>query len=126
MKKQFCSYEIALKLKELGFDEPCFGYWRKENVPCPLTICKYTESIDSIDDNNFPNFDCLAPLWQQAIVFLMDKLDFKFPHLTIKIFSDYSGDINLYKSMEAEESFQNLEECANVLIKLLTEQNQNK
>ena len=25
MKKQFVPYEIALKLKELGFDEPCFG-----------------------------------------------------------------------------------------------------
>lgn len=27
MKKEFVTYEIALKLKELGFDEPCFGYY---------------------------------------------------------------------------------------------------
>ena len=27
VKEQFVSYEIALKLKELGFDEPCFGYY---------------------------------------------------------------------------------------------------
>ena len=27
MQKQFVTYEIALKLKELGFDEPCFGYY---------------------------------------------------------------------------------------------------
>lgn len=27
MKDQFVSYPIALKLKELGFDEPCFGYY---------------------------------------------------------------------------------------------------
>jgi hypothetical protein len=27
MNNEFVSYEIALKLKELGFDEPCFTYY---------------------------------------------------------------------------------------------------
>lgn len=27
MEKQFVTYEIALKLKEIGFDEECFGYY---------------------------------------------------------------------------------------------------
>jgi hypothetical protein len=27
MKKEFVPYELALELKELGFDEPCFGYY---------------------------------------------------------------------------------------------------
>ena len=27
MEKQFATFEIALKLKELGFDEECFGYY---------------------------------------------------------------------------------------------------
>jgi hypothetical protein len=27
MKKEFVPYEIALELKQLGFDEPCFGYY---------------------------------------------------------------------------------------------------
>jgi hypothetical protein len=27
MEKEFVSYGIALKLKELGFDEPCFTYY---------------------------------------------------------------------------------------------------
>ena len=27
MKEQFVTYEIALKLKELGFDEPCIAYY---------------------------------------------------------------------------------------------------
>ena len=27
MNKEFISYEQALALKELGFDEPCFGYY---------------------------------------------------------------------------------------------------
>ncbi len=27
MEKEFVPYELAVKLKELGFDEPCFGYF---------------------------------------------------------------------------------------------------
>ena len=27
MKKEFVPYELAVKLKNLGFDEPCFGYY---------------------------------------------------------------------------------------------------
>ena len=27
MEEQFVTYEIALKLKELGFNEECFGYY---------------------------------------------------------------------------------------------------
>ena len=31
MEKEFIPYEIALKLKELGFDEHCFGYFYTED-----------------------------------------------------------------------------------------------
>jgi hypothetical protein len=27
LEKEFVPYEWAVKLKELGFDEPCFGWW---------------------------------------------------------------------------------------------------
>ena len=27
MEKEFLPYELAVKLKELGFEEPCFGYY---------------------------------------------------------------------------------------------------
>ena len=30
MKKLFGSYEIALKIKDLGFNEPCFGTYMKD------------------------------------------------------------------------------------------------
>ena len=30
MKKEFIPYEQALALKELGFDEPCFGLFHKD------------------------------------------------------------------------------------------------
>lgn len=31
MKRQFLTYEISLKLKELGFDEPCLMYYYKDD-----------------------------------------------------------------------------------------------
>jgi len=41
MKNLFCSYEQSLALKELGFDEPCFGFFdtftnevKGGNFPC--------------------------------------------------------------------------------------------
>ena len=44
MKNQFVSYEIALALKELGFDEECFG-WFYLNKPSYIEYetCKLKE-----------------------------------------------------------------------------------
>jgi hypothetical protein len=32
MKQEFVPYDRALKLKQLGFDEPCFGYYKKTSL----------------------------------------------------------------------------------------------
>ena len=32
MEKEFVPYELALKLKALGFDEPCFGYYDTDGL----------------------------------------------------------------------------------------------
>ena len=43
MEKEFVPYELALKLKELGFDEPCFGYYcnqRKELDTISSEVCE--------------------------------------------------------------------------------------
>jgi hypothetical protein len=66
MKNEFIPYEQALALKELGFDEPCFGYY----------------SIDSLNLKT-PTFNmgkpfeyewCLrAPLYQQAFRWFREK-----------------------------------------------------
>ena len=32
MKNEFCTYEQALALKELEFDEPCIGYYYNEKI----------------------------------------------------------------------------------------------
>ena len=74
MEKEFIPYEQALALKELGFNEPCFGYWRNEpQFKNPLTMCKYTTVDNSNDNDNFPNFHCLAPTFLQAFRWFRDN-----------------------------------------------------
>jgi len=59
MSKEFIPYEQALALKELGFDEPCFGYYNVSNQ----------ELIEDLSNNRTGNDDsrwASAPLYQQA------------------------------------------------------------
>ena len=65
MEKEFINYNQALKLKELGFDEPCFGrYWIKEfQLRSPKDYNAPTEKIDSVS----------APTYSQAFRFFREK-----------------------------------------------------
>lgn len=55
MEKQFAPYELAVKLKELGFDEECLGYWHPNKY---LVLGR-----DNVwDVKQAPK----SPLWQQA------------------------------------------------------------
>lgn len=63
MQNQFCSYEIALKLKELGFNQPCFGSF--DLISTQLYPTRYESEQN--------DFYLLAPLWQQIWSFLDDN-----------------------------------------------------
>ena len=71
MIKEFVSYEMALELKELGFDEPCFTYYYNVSGNLRTNI--------SVDINNgwtyFPNKKSiiLAPTFSQAFRFFREK-----------------------------------------------------
>lgn len=70
MQKHFVSYEIALKLKELCFNEPCFGWYETNS---DITLIKNNNLISRrnlIRDD----IDVLAPLWQQVIPFINKTL----------------------------------------------------
>jgi hypothetical protein len=65
MKDQFVPYEIALNLREKGFDKQCFAYFDGEKEIQPI-------------DTDFKNFrsigECIAaPLWQQCLEWLREK-----------------------------------------------------
>jgi hypothetical protein len=63
MTKEFVSYEIAFELKELGFDEPCFGYYEDDL----LILC-----YDSKQEYELL-LNCTAPLYQQAFRWFREK-----------------------------------------------------
>ena len=66
MKNEFTPYDRALKLKQLGFDEPCFGYYYTLNGK----DWKFTDTHNyhEIDDilNIGSKFTLLAPTFSQA------------------------------------------------------------
>ena len=65
MEKEFVKYEQALALKELGFDEPCFGYYRNYG-----TNKFYIEFIHRLPER-FRSTK--APLYQQAFRWFREK-----------------------------------------------------
>ena len=65
MEKQFIPYEQALELKELGFDEPCFGFY----VP----LLDGTQEFELMKFESQGKKVVLAPLWQQAFDWLWNK-----------------------------------------------------
>lgn len=75
MQKQFVTYPIALKLKELGFDEPCLGFY---DTHLNLQLGHKPEYLINIEKGNyiFGNDKIkilLAPLYQQVIDWFREK-----------------------------------------------------
>jgi hypothetical protein len=66
MEKEFVTYELALKLKELGFDESCFGFHSKIHG---LMMVKTSGSSSLYKDAG----ECLAPTYSQAFRWFRDK-----------------------------------------------------
>jgi len=68
MTNEFIPYEQALALKELGFDEPCFGLWNLNNGKHEVDIigvCKYSKE--------FKYREVLAPTFSQAFRWFREK-----------------------------------------------------
>jgi hypothetical protein len=86
MEKEFISYTEALALKELGFDEPCFGYWNIDPyLPNP------TFNLVKPFDHEW----CIpAPLYQQA---------FRWFRNNYSIFS--SIDVNYFYKIYVNDEF---------------------
>ena len=62
MTKEFVPYELAVRLKALGFNEPCIGFYNIDLNVLPIINEPYvTTSKDS------------APLYQQAFRWFRDK-----------------------------------------------------
>ena len=70
MNKEFVPYELAVKLKELGFDELCFGYYLCKNSAFEVRLEITTNWIDLLP---YDSSSCKAPLYQQAFRWFREK-----------------------------------------------------
>ena len=73
MKEQFVTYEIALKLKELGFDEECFGRYEGTDYYLEKWNGVKLEPTHTTSQNTFSWQLASAPLWQQVIDWFREK-----------------------------------------------------
>ena len=69
MNKEFVTYEQALALKELGFDEPCLGYYSALNEG---RLCRYEQLEFEYCKNTLQPL-VTAPLYQQAFRWFREK-----------------------------------------------------
>ena len=93
MVEQFVTYEIALKLKELGFDEQCICRYNAYEV-LKHTISGTNPDMDDYVSSNKYDDRLLAPLYQQVIDWFRDVYKI---HISIIPFNDEEGEQILYE-----------------------------
>jgi hypothetical protein len=79
MNNEFVTYEQALDLKELGFDEPCFclyengklgySFSTSQGIITPISYRTNSKFVEHI----LTKEDCTAPLYQQAFRWFREK-----------------------------------------------------
>ena len=90
MEKEFIPYEQALKLKELGFDEPCLGYYAGD-----ILCTGQPQEIHLDEDGNYKmskteSFPIIAaPTYQQAFRWFREKYGL---YSWIKLHNGYIND----------------------------------
>jgi hypothetical protein len=66
MKREFVPFALAVKLKTLGFDEPCLKLWEKTIL---FTSLVDTSEFKKVVSERY----CSAPTWQSAFRWLLKE-----------------------------------------------------
>ena len=75
MEKEFCTYTQALRLKALGFNEPCFSFYQREYAEVIPVMVDDNEQYKltgfrTCKNSEIPEHYVSAPTFSQAINFL--------------------------------------------------------
>jgi hypothetical protein len=90
MEKEFVPYELALRMKGLGFDERCFRYEAVKKI-CAYPSCTIDSSVESLP----------IPVWQQAFRWFREKYKI---HHRVDI-QDLSENLYDYEILEVLDGF---------------------
>ena len=83
MNKEFVPYQESLELKELGFNEPCFGNWQDMKEETPWFSKSYADN-----QNQYYGQLCSAPTFSQAFRFFREKYGLK---ISFTYWNGYNG-----------------------------------
>ena len=132
IEKEFVPYDLALELKELGFDEPCFGFYglsRDDYKTIRLSIFQNLKT-DYLPDVHHLDVTCDAPLFQQTLRFFREKYMLSgeiyiFKNIWNFDIEDINNSMQLYTSdIICYNSYEEAElECLVKLIEIAKEQN---
>jgi hypothetical protein len=91
MNREFIPYDRALKLKELGFDESCFGFY-------------YDDGELKIKEGNISRLGYInAPTFQQAFRFFREEHDLHYIYPTKYSETRWWGNGNITKVCDSYE-----------------------
>ena len=116
----FVPYKESLELKKLGFNEPCFTYYKNDQLSDILELVKNSE-MENVN-NEIHNY-ISAPIFSQAFKFFREKYKL---HSTITSISQESWQWYITKPGESlgklyEEDFYNYEEAELACLRKLIE-----
>ena len=132
IEELFLPYNESLKLKSIGFDEPCFGvyYANTKNFPIELEIRENKESNSKFIRAKAERL-CIAPLYSQAFKFFREKYglsswikEFNGARISYHFTINFR-DKNSYDTLDNNLEFNSYEkaelECIKKLIKIVKE-----
>jgi hypothetical protein len=132
LQKEFVPYELALRMKQLEFDEPCFSYYMNGILQPSLNVKDYSYFKEMIEINsNIKNFEnVLAPLYQQAFRWFREEYNLSVSISLISI--DYFYDIRREgeQFIDKPDSYKTYEEaelaCIEKLLEIVEENGKDK
>lgn len=95
LEKEFVNYEIALELKELGFDEPCLAQYSDKS------LCQH--GYGKVKQGNLLSYNCITPLYQQAFRWFREKYNLN--HFIDNTRNEGNYKYSIYKREKSESVF---------------------
>jgi uncharacterized protein YciU (UPF0263 family) len=90
MEKQFVSYDIALAMADLKYDEPCIAAFTTDDKE--LNIFAFDVTSSEMFEYGFAKkWAFKAPMWQECIDYFINKLQIWIE--TPMYLADYNGDL---------------------------------
>ena len=95
MNEDFAPFELAVKLREKGFDEPCYGYYHRDGGDDSFEVCGNGDS-DFLNSKN--QYRVAAPTISQVLKWLREE---KKIHIIVEI-ADSGWYYTLYPNVRWE------------------------